>query len=595
VARASRLAGALVLLQLAAAAPAAAQFYVAYEQGLAAAAAGRWEEALESFLAAERAEPRAQERVRTYGSSFLFAYDPGFHAGRCLAELGRLDEAAARLDAAERAAVTGPDERAALARRIAGLRRPAAPAPAPPAAVAPPVTATSVPPVARARLRIESQPPGAAVRLEGRAVGRTPLALEGLAAGGHQLELELAGHETWRQTVTAVAGETRAYEVALRPRATATATPSAEPVAGPTAAAGPPPERDAAAPAPARSAPPPPVATPTPVPMPPGAATAAAPGGGAPLWPWTAAVAAALAFAAVLRIVRRRRAPPVTLGSGWLRRLPNGGRLGRYRVVSELGRGGMATTFRAVRAGDGLEVALKIPHPSGDPAYLERFLREGRLGETLHHPAIVRILEAGEEEGIPFLAMELIPGETLRARLDRSPEGLPERDALAIARAVAEALDYAHGKGVVHRDLKPENIMLTPGGEAKVMDFGVARVEGQPGLTTSHLFFGSPLYGAPELVEPRTIDRRADLYSLGVVLFEMLEGRPPFVHESVMKLIEMHQRAPLPDPATLPRPLPPSLWSLLAKLLEKDRDARYASAEALLVDLRDALDGARES
>ena len=293
--------------------------------------------------------------------------------------------------------------------------------------------------------------------------------------------------------------------------------------------------------------------------------------------------------------LRRRRAPPSALASGWLRRLPAGGRLGRYRVVAELGRGGMATTFRALRAGDGLEVAVKIPHPSGDPAYLERFLREGRLGETLHHPAIVRILEAGEAEGIPFLAMELIPGETLRQRLDRAPEGLAQSEALTIARAVAEALDYAHGKGVVHRDLKPENIMLTPEGRAKVMDFGVARVEGQPGLTTSHLFFGSPLYGAPELVEPRSIDRRADLYSLGIVLFEMLEGRPPFVHESVMKLIDMHQRAPLPDPATLPRAMPAPLWRLLAKLLEKDRDARYPTAEALLVDLRRIADAAPES
>ncbi len=261
-------------------------------------------------------------------------------------------------------------------------------------------------------------------------------------------------------------------------------------------------------------------------------------------------------------------------------------------MVSELGRGGMATTFRAVRRGDGLEVAVKVPHPSGDPAYLERFLREGRLGETLHHPAIVRILEAGEEDGIPFLAMELIPGETLRERLDRSPGGLPEQVALGVARAIAEALDYAHGKGVVHRDLKPENIMLPPDGLAKVMDFGVARVEGQPGLTTSHLFFGSPLYGAPELVEPRSIDRRADLYSLGVILFEMLEGRPPFVHESVMKLIEMHQRAPLPDPATLPRPLPEAIWRLLVRLLEKEREQRYPNAEALLVDLRRIADAA---
>jgi serine/threonine-protein kinase len=296
----------------------------------------------------------------------------------------------------------------------------------------------------------------------------------------------------------------------------------------------------------------------------------------------------ALAPAAILLAVmlrrrgRRTRRDRSATASG---ALAGGRRVGGYRVLGELGRGGMAVTYRARRRSDGHEVALKVPRESPDPTYLERFLREGKLGETLHHPGIVRIFEAAEDHGLPFLAMELIPGRTLRAELDAAPGGLPERRALEIARAIAEALDYAHGKSVVHRDLKPENIMLLPEGGLKVMDFGVARVDGQPGLTTSQIFFGSPLYAAPELVEPRTIDHRADLYSLGILLYEMLEGAPPFIHESVFKLLEMHQSSRLPDPAALPRPLPPALWAILARLCEKRPDRRYGSAQELLVDL----------
>jgi len=306
-----------------------------------------------------------------------------------------------------------------------------------------------------------------------------------------------------------------------------------------------------------------------------------------------------VAAGAVWWVLRRRvRGAPAstqrtgTGGSGGV-----GGQVGGYRLQEVLGRGGMATTYRAERISDGRPVALKIPHETGDPTYLERFLREGRLGETLHHPGIVRIIEAGTAGGgsappgegeRPFLAMELLPGRTVRQVLDAAAADeapLPIERCLQIAVEIAEALDYAHGKGVVHRDLKPENVMVLPDGSLKVMDFGVARVEGQPGLTTSRFFFGSPVYAAPELVDPRTIDRRVDLYSLGVLLYELLEGEPPFVHESIFKLLEMHQSAPLPAPSELPRALPPDLWQVVARLLAKDREERYGSAEVLLVDL----------
>jgi serine/threonine-protein kinase len=185
--------------------------------------------------------------------------------------------------------------------------------------------------------------------------------------------------------------------------------------------------------------------------------------------------------------------------------------------------------------------------------------------------------------------MELLPGHTLEEEIARHPDGMPLAAALEVARDVAEALDYAHGKGVVHRDLKPANVMLTPDGTRKVMDFGVARVEGQAGLTTSQVFFGSPVYAAPELAEPKTIGPAADLYSLGVVLFEMLEGRPPFVHESVFRLLELHRGQPLPRREDLPRPLPPEVWQVIARLCAKRPEDRYPGAQPLLVDLNRLL------
>jgi serine/threonine-protein kinase len=280
-----------------------------------------------------------------------------------------------------------------------------------------------------------------------------------------------------------------------------------------------------------------------------------------------------------LKRARRARQPPR--------------RVGDYDLLAELGRGGMATTWRGRRRRDGLEVAVKVPLRGPDPSYEERFLREGRLGETLHHPNLVRILEVGEaDDGTPFLAMELLPGRTLRQVLDEHPRGLPLERALAIAIAVAEALDYAHGKGVVHRDLKPENVMLLPAGDVKVMDFGVARVAGQPGLTTSQIFLGSPLYAAPEAVDPRGVDARSDLYSLGVLLFELLTGGAPFVHESVFRVLEMHQRAPLPARDSLATTIPEPVWAVVARLLEKEPARRYGSAQQLLVDLCSLADRA---
>lgn len=585
----------LAALLLLAVGPAAAapQWYQQYERGLELASAGDWASALEAFEAAAVVEPRPRESIRTYGREFLLAYDPAFHRARCLLELGRASEAALRLAEAREADVTPAGDLAALAVRI-GEALDASPSVPPP------------PPAPPGTLRIDSSPPGALVLLDGRSLGTTPLSSFELPGTTHRLTVRLDGYEAWEETILPAPGELLHLQVALRLASPTTPSPEAaaqgtaprvvdgvnrpsrrlsrrpaedrpeaatrDDSTGRTAPAGislpvPEPEAEIAPATPAS------VSRDDTPGTPPDATVTPAGRRRASRW-----VAIVLAVALVVLVLARPRARGGS-ASSW--------RVAGYAVHGELGRGGMATTYRATRLADRREVALKIPHESGDATFQSRFLREGRLGKALHHPRIVRILDAGESEGRLFLAMELLEGHTLAEEIRRHPEGLPLRRALELTHEICEALDYAHAKGVVHRDLKPENIMLQPEG-LKVMDFGVARIEGDPGLTTSRFFFGSPLYSAPELVDPRSIDHRADLYSLGVLLFEMLEGEPPFRHESLFRVLEMHQEAPFPH---FRRPLPPELERMVRRLCEKEPERRYASAQELLVELKRLLFG----
>ncbi|HEV7499595.1 MAG TPA: serine/threonine-protein kinase, partial [Vicinamibacteria bacterium] len=286
------------------------------------------------------------------------------------------------------------------------------------------------------------------------------------------------------------------------------------------------------------------------------------------------------------------RATPPGLGSPGVHRASDGfDYFGDYRLVAPLGRGGMASVYQAQR---GQEVcALKRPLPAflEEPEFLERFLREAEIGRTLHHPNIVRILERGEVEGVPFFTMELVPGETLQARLHRVG-ALEPRDAVSVIVQMAEALDYAHLKGVVHRDLKPSNVMILPEGTAKVMDYGIARGRRFEGLTVTGAFLGSPEYVAPETIEGNGADPRSDLYSLGVIFYETLTGARPFVAETPFAILRKHLTEVPPPPSSKRSSVPPELDRIVQRLLAKTPEERYAGAEDLVTELRDFLNRA---
>jgi serine/threonine protein kinase len=322
------------------------------------------------------------------------------------------------------------------------------------------------------------------------------------------------------------------------------------------------------------------------------------------------AVLAVVAVAAIAWLaLRRPRADParrVTQPSGLItdssglatpRALVNpGARLdtrgqewfGEYRLLEVLGRGGMASVYKAERRQE--LVALKRPLGSllDNPEFLDRFLREAEIGRTLNHPNIVRILERGNIEGVPYFTMELVPGETLFSYLGREGAAQP-RFAARVVVQVAEALDFAHGKGVVHRDLKPSNIMLLPDGSVRVMDFGIARAERFGTLTATSAFLGTPHYVAPEMVDGPGAEARSDLYALGVVFFELLTGTRPFVADTPFAILKKHVLEEPPPPSRVRPGVPPELDALVLQLLRKTPAERPAGAEALVIALRDFL------
>jgi hypothetical protein len=263
----------------------------------------------------------------------------------------------------------------------------------------------------------------------------------------------------------------------------------------------------------------------------------------------------------------------------------------RYRLGRLIAHGGMAEVWRATDDVLGRPVAVKVLHAhlSADGMFLERFRREAIAAARLAHPNVVATYDTGVDGGIAFIVMELVDGRTLRQVLVEQGPFEPRR-AVHVAAQVAEALDYAHRAGIVHRDVKPANILLCDDGRVKVADFGIAKAveDAGPGrnhpaeaLTVTGSIIGTAQYLSPEQVEGRPVDGRADVYALGVAIYEMLVGRPPFSGDTELAVALQHVNATPPPPRQVRSTVPPALEAVVLRAMAKSPDDRYPSAGAL--------------
>jgi serine/threonine-protein kinase len=259
---------------------------------------------------------------------------------------------------------------------------------------------------------------------------------------------------------------------------------------------------------------------------------------------------------------------------------------GRYDVIHTLGWGGMAEVYLSVDRQLGREVAVKVIRErfAEDERFVKRFRREARAAASLSHPNVVAVHDVGVHEGSPFIVMEHVPGRTL-AELVRDGGPMDPGRVAEIGEAVARALGAAHAAGIVHRDVKPGNVMVTADGRVKVLDFGIARALRWTPLTDTPAVQGTAEYMAPEYVKGDGADPRSDIYSLGVVLYELLAGRPPFTGDSPLQVAYKHlEEAPAPPDAVRPG-LPANLTAVVLRCLAKHPGDRYRRAEELAADL----------
>ena len=263
---------------------------------------------------------------------------------------------------------------------------------------------------------------------------------------------------------------------------------------------------------------------------------------------------------------------------------------GRYRLEARIGSGGMSTVYRALDETLERQVAVKLMNRevTSDSDQLERFRREARAVARLSHPHIVGVIDAGEDDGRPYIVFEYVEGETLKDRIRRLGR-LPIAEAVAYAIEIARALGAAHARHIVHRDVKPQNVLIDEEGSAKVTDFGIARTLEEEGLTADGRVIGTTDYVSPEQALGQPVTGQSDLYSLGIVLYEMLSGEVPFKGDNQVAVAMKHVREPLPDVHRARPGVSAALASVIDRATAKRPGERYANDAELIADLEDVL------
>ena len=263
---------------------------------------------------------------------------------------------------------------------------------------------------------------------------------------------------------------------------------------------------------------------------------------------------------------------------------------GRFRLEEKVGSGGMSSVYRAFDPTLERHVAIKLMHRdiSNDADQLERFRREARAVAQLNHPHVVTVIDAGEDDGNPYIVFEYVEGETLKDRIRRLGR-LPVAEAVAYAVEIGRALECAHSHMLVHRDVKPQNVLIDPDGRAKVTDFGIARSLEAQGLTATGRVLGTTDYVSPEQALGHEVTAQSDIYSLGIVLYEMLTGEAPFKADTQVAVAMKHVREPLPDVQRRRPEISAALAAVVERATAKETANRYATIEEMVHDLEEVL------